>query len=286
MTPLNESIRSRRTVFSVVTAVVGGIVLLLSVSGWVFGAPLAPASLVNSDAHHDDSGDAHDYEPLLTQAVAEVDRVSVESERTQLSVVFGDVTEAELRNNSNGLAVGDMWIDENTLHVEVAGSHHDLTALSGCEGACFELVLPKPRGADPFDLDFEVTAGSADIHGDFGDITGQLQAGQLTLAGSARSAKLNGSAGSLAADLRGVEEFAFEIQAADAKFNLSGVQPRQVTAKVNAGDAQVTLPRGEYALAVEAGLGDFTTDVQHVADAASTIGGEVSLGSFTVTQAQ
>lgn len=216
-------------------------------------------------------------EGTLTSSVVGVRAVEVNASAAEVSVGYGDVTEATLQVRS--LSGADSWKIRRDGDRLLVDSRRDWWAGWGWlqSGDTAELTLP--RSLEGTDTRAGVSGGTLTAEGRFGDLDLTLDAGSLRVNGSARSVRTEVSAGSADIDLSGVDGATFSVNAGSLRGTLRGTPPSAVSVEVNAGRIDLAVPRGTYALRSDVAAGDFSHDLTVDPNSPDRIDVNVSAGT-------
>lgn len=219
----------------------------------------------------------------LHSAVTSVDDVQIDISSGEVNVVFRDVSEAELtvQNTSDP----DGWKlehDGDSLKVS------DNAGWSGFNGwfprdnqTIATLTLPISLEGK-IDGDFDVSAGSLTIQGDFAKLDIELAAGELMYEGAATDVSVDVSAGDATLNLAEADNIEAKIAAGSLDINLTGSPAQSVKAEVTAGGFTLAVPQGSYRISGDATFGDRTIDVQTDSTSKYVIELDVTAGDATV----
>lgn len=251
-------------VITIIMVVVGSLVLVGALGSAVV-ATLAAASSQTSST---------------TVDVAGVTDLDVDVAAGSLTVEFTDVDEAELDVRSSwGLARWTLSRDGEELTVSSPQGFFGAGWLFGGSG---DAILRLPLGLAGLDADLGISAGDVRVDGDFGELDLDLGAGSADIAGSARELDAQISAGRAVLELADVRSASFGVSAGSMDAVLTGAQPREIEAEVSAGDLDLTVPEGAYAVASDVSAGELDNRLDTASNARSTITVQVSAGQATL----
>lgn len=268
---------------AIVTAVLGGLLVL----GLVVSASVA--AFVSMSVRG--SGSTTYIDGAITTGVDDLTGVSgldVSVGAAQLTIEYSDIQGAQLTASGSH---ADGWrITRSGEALEVRSPQ--LGIAGGLRGSCIFGVCPPSRSVDmsatltlpraledaQIDSVFSIGAGSLTVSGNFGDLDVYVGVGEATLTGVARALDASVDVGSLTAELTNVAEANIEVSVGEALVTLLGEAPRNVGLVVDLGDAELAVPRGEYAVTTETDLGDVENQIGSVPGASHAISAEVSLG--------
>ena len=260
------------TAVLVVTAVVGGIALL--VSGGT-AAVAGTRGLLSSSST--DAGDA-----VQTAEVTGLQGIDLDVDAGNMRVEFGDVDEARLSiTNSRGPAWSlEREGDELVVHSPDFEFGWWFGSWFGDDQSAVLTLQDSLRDA-ALDADMTLDAGSLDVVGDFGELDITVNAGALDVEGSASALSLDMSAGRADALLDGVDSATLSVSAGDLNIDLTGRAPSTTTIDVSAGSVDLTVPDEAYAITQEVSAGSLDAKVEQSAAARRSI--DVSLAAGRVT---
>ena len=258
------------TPIMITTAIIGGFALLVtgtSAAVAAVGAQSAPGSVASGTA-------------LDTTGITGVE---VDASAADLSIEFGDVSEATLEVTGPRADQWSLRRDQNELVVE---------SPRGIFGFCFGwcppdeqivvLTLPTALSNGTVDLDATLGAGALRADGAFRDVDLELSAGRMNVAGSARSVDLEMGAGNFSADLSDVVEASLTVSAGSADVRLTGQAPRETDLEVSAGSLDLTLPDVPYQVHSEVSAGNLDNQLRTGSSARNLIEAEVSAGKIVL----
>ena len=223
------------------------------------------------------SADARDEHRSL--GVAGISTLDVDVDTTGLTVVFADVDEASLDVLASR---GEPWTferDGSTLRVGTPRGDF-MFWFSGGNGRA-TLTLPDELAG--LDAEIEVGAGSFDADGDFGAVDLNLSAGQVSVTGTATSLVAEVGAGRGEIDLEGVSTADFSIDAGQLIARLRGAAPDTITASIDAGSLELTLPDETYDVTSDVSAGEVDNQLRSAPGARHTITVDVSAGNALLT---
>lgn len=257
---------------TIVAAIVGGIALLGAGGGAAFAATgqFRPA------------GSAHG----LTAPIDGITDLEVDAGGADVTVRFGDVTDAELRVDGRSPGEWEMRRDEDTLRVNGPNGRWGWWGWWGSwstDDVVVVLTVPEQLEGR-LDADLQLSAGSLTASGDFRELDLELGAGAMTVDGSATSVSAQISAGRADLTLDGVREADLTMSAGRLEAELTGSQPDEVSLDATAGSMTVILPQGAYAVDQEVAAGSFDNGLQTSASARSVVTVQVAAGSISVRE--
>lgn len=253
----------------------GWITVLLAVFGGLalVGTGGTAAVAASADLSRSDSQQSID--------VSGVESLDLDTNASEVTVEFGDVAEAELTVRGGRGGEWTLERDEDELVVRSPD-----TWFGWWFGRWFDddrtVVLTLPNELEGIDASFDVSAGSLDVTGRFGEIDVEMAAGDVTIDGEATSVDTHLSAGSADILLDGVSEAEFSASAGDLTVELTGAAPRETTIDVSAGSIDATLPDGEYNVTQNISAGDLDNGLEQSSSSGNTIDVSVSAGSVTL----
>ncbi|WP_430592758.1 DUF4097 family beta strand repeat-containing protein [Humidisolicoccus flavus] len=145
------------------------------------------------------------------------------------------------------------------------------------------LLLPEEFRDAALDLEINHAGGAVEIAGSFGDITAVLDGGMIDLDGAASALNLevNGGFAELALDdLRTAE---IELSGGRVDAEISGEQPRDITASVTAGTLDLIVPQGSYNTVLSQLAGSIDNQLDVDSKSESRIRVDLVGGSATLT---
>lgn len=258
--------RPQRHLVPVIASVVGGIVLL-GVGGTAALATVGATSTGRgADATH-------------TADMQGVTSVDIDSNASQFTFAFGDVSEATLTVEGGDADRWSMTIDENELEVVGKRKFFDFCLMwCGSRDEQVTLTLPKSLDDGSLDIDFEVNAGTLVANGAFRELSLEVNAGSLTFAGDASTLEASVNAGRADAEVQGARSADLDVSAGRMTLALAGAQPDEVSLDVSAGKLKLTVPRGTYDVRSDVSAGsldnrlDTSSRSTHLIDAAVSAG--------------
>lgn len=249
-------------VVAILLFVVGGFILLGAIISSALGT-WAAASINTSSR---------------TLAVDGVTDLDVQVDAGSIRIEFADVEDAELDVRS---AWGiDRWtLDRDGDELVVASPSGWMNGwFGGWLGGNGNAVLRLPQALEGMDADLGLAAGDLTVDGEFGQLDLQVDAGRADISGAAGIVDAQLSAGHAEMDLADVDEAAITVSAGSLDAVLSGQEPREIVAEVNAGSLHLTVPEGEYEVNSDVAAGDFDNGIGSVPGASNTIRISVSAG--------
>lgn len=248
----------------IVLAVIGGVAL----AGTGATAAFAGVSQLASS----------DY--VETADVSGIQSLDLEVGASDVTVEFGDVDDAELR--VDGSRVGSWTLerdaDELVVHSPNRGFGWWFGSWFGGEEHVV-LTLPESLRTAELDADIDLSAGSLDVSGDFGELDVVIGAGALFLEGSADTVDAEINAGRADIELADVSAADFTVAAGRLVAELTGSAPDEIVFDVSAGSLELTVPDTTYDVVDEVSAGSFENDVEISSSASRTIHATVSAGS-------
>ena len=217
--------------------------------------------------------------PVQTTTVDGVDSLRIESNASDFTLRFDDVTEATLQIEGQRSQNWRLGVERGTLVVESARPFPGF-----CLGWCLErgeevtLTLPAHLDGAGLDASIEVNAGSFTADGEFDELDLSLSAGAILFDGSARVLGASVSAGRAELVTEGVDEATFDVSAGRIVAELTGEAPRSVDLEVSAGNLDVTLPDVGYELSSEVSAGSLDNRLNATARCDRSIAAWVSAG--------
>lgn len=278
--PAQQTAPKRRTsVIAVVTAVVGGLVLL------GMGTSAAVATVAAST---DRGASATGAAAVDSAGISSID---VEIGAASFTVEYAAVSEITL--DTAGPRGNDWTLRRSGDELIVKSPRTNFG------GSCFfgfcppvqgqrasaTLTLPNEFESRTLDAAFEVGAGELNATGTFGELEVEVGVGSATLAGAARELDASVDVGSLTGDLEGVQEADIAVAVGEATVTFRGNAPRDVELNVDLGSLKLTLPSGVYDVKTKNDLGKIDNRLDSSANARNTISATVSLGDIILQQA-
>ncbi|WP_306232820.1 hypothetical protein [Agrococcus beijingensis] len=217
-----------------------------------------------------------------------VRELRIESSASRFELLFADVDEATLVAESDGGPVqrwnlerrGDTLVVGTDWRWDWVGFGRLFDDGIGDERAT--LTVPEELQAGGLDLDADISAGSFTADADLALARIDLSAGEFDLAGSAEQLELHVSAGDGRVEIDSASSVVLDVSAGRISGALTGKQPDSIVASVSAGDIDMMIPDGEYAVTEDASAGSSDVDVVSDSRAAATIDVDVSAGSVTL----
>jgi len=238
-TPGSPGVPPRRTsarVIAILAIVVGGILILGTVTAGVFSAVRAATLRTET----------------FTADAAGIAALDIDISGASLTVEYGRTAELTVDG-----AAGDWRFerDGDVLRVTNERSWWMGWRWGGTDEAV--LTLPSALQRTAIDAELGVSGGVLHADGTYGDLDIELAAGSIELSGSARDLDVDASAGRTVFDLDGVDTADITLSAGAVTGTLTGSAPSEVTADVSAGRLQLTLPDSAYAIASDVSAGEF-----------------------------
>lgn len=264
---MNAPFSNTSRAIAISTAIIGGVVLL------GVGATAAISIVAGSER----SGSEPTSRSIDVTGISEV---TVESNSSEFTLQFGDVTEATLDTNGAGRFKWELYVEEGELVAETKTRIWDF-----CFGWCSSrneqvtLTLPESMNNGSLDADIEVASGSLTARGTYRDLSLRTSAGVLDFDGAAESIDAEIGAGRLTVRVEDANEVDFEVSAGRLDAEVIGQTPRQVDLEVSAGRAEVRLPQGDYDVRSEVSAGSLDNQLDTSARSNNKISVSVSAGS-------
>lgn len=260
---------------AIVTAVVGGVVLVGAGASSAFGA-LMPDPLTTVLGGEEltenvlglESGGGENA-ALQTAAVDGITAIEVDAEAASFTVKFADVEEAELdvQYAAVGARGGD-WVlrsDEEELVVERTGGSWIGV---GRGGDRVTLTLPNSLSeSGRLTGDLSLSGGELRAEGVFSQLDVDVDAGFLKFDGDAGLLDLSLSAGRADMRVGDARSASIDTDAGQANVQLTGRTPSRVEISAEVGKVNMKLPEAEYRVEARTELGAF--DNQLTVDDAS-----------------
>lgn len=218
----------------------------------------------------------------LTAPTRGVSALEMDAAAADVEVSFGDVAEATLTVTGTGGA--SAWELSRAGDRLVVDSDRDWWSGWRLWGDSSRATLVLPADLAGLDAELSVGAGSLRVHGEFGALGLQADAGSVDAAGTATRLDARVSAGRVSLDLDGVREAAVEVSAGRVSGELGGAQPASVTIAAEAGSVDLALPRGGYAVSATEDAGSFVNDLTEDPSSSSTVDVQVSAGSVALRE--
>lgn len=257
--------RTGSRALAITLGVVGGVVV-------VGAAALAAAGAVSSAVSGGKGG-----HQLLSASADGVREVEIESDSGEFRVVFDDVDEAVLEGDSN-TGAWTMRRDGDSLVVDSPRRWFGFSW-----NAEQNAVLTLPESLEGVALDVDVSAGSFDAAGAFGEVSYSLSAGSFEIEGSATSLDADMSAGDSVIELADLRTASFDVSAGRLWGNLRGGEaPDAITIELSAGSVELQLPDVPYDVRTDSAFGDVTSNLDESSRAPRTIDIDVSAGDVTL----
>lgn len=255
------------------------VLIVLGAIGVVYGVG---SGVVRGFASH--AATDHSY----TADVTGVEELRIDSSAAAFEVRFGDVDEATLEVATSGGPV-QQWHLTRSRDILVVGTDWRFNwfgfgIMLGDQGGEERAVLTLPAELEHRGLGLEVgvSAGSFEAAGDWGAASIDLSAGEVDLAGSAESLSVEVSAGEARIDVDTAGVVDLDVSAGRIIGALTGEQPASIDARVSAGNIDLVIPDGEYAVTEDTSAGDSDVRVVDDPSATATIDVQVSAGSVTL----
>ncbi|WP_396646117.1 hypothetical protein [Microbacterium sp.] len=247
---------------SILTIIVGGCVILGTLASSGFSAA-RNASAAEAGA------------PLQQSDTYGVRHLDVDVTGGALMIVYADVDEAEL--SGDGVGAWRLERRGSTLHVTTPrGSFADWG-----DGSEATLALPRALADRDVDVRGQLTGGTLDLDGDFGDVDVQVTGGSATLSGAVSALTLEVAGGSVSVDVDGARTAAFEVAGGELTASLTGAAPTRTSVEVTAGSADIALPDDTYRFTSE-GPGSVDSSLRTSPTATPRVDVQATLGSVTL----
>lgn len=265
-----------RTV-SLITALLGAVIL----AGVVVSAALPTVGTLLAGDRGSGTGEGG----IHTTGVEGITEVWIVSQRSDVRVAFGDVTEAEL---SVSPADSSTWHWETSGNVLVATNNRPLNICFGwCGNRNEEVTITLPRDLDgKLAGNFELGSGRITAEGDFTNLDLEVAAGMLTYTGEVEEVTADLSAGSAHLALTDTRVADVEVAAGRFIAELDGRAPEQVRAQLSAGELDLTLPDVPYQVRTEHTFGVLDNQLRTTPDADNIIDIEVAAGRALLQRAE
>ncbi len=267
--------RRRIGVVGIVTAVVGGVVLLGLGASAAVGIAL---SSQRSDLSQSEAGAMVDADGAtgldLNIGVAE------------LTVQFGTVQGATLEARGGSAEKWELGRDGDSITVRAPRAERS--------GFCFLGVCPSTRGQHvqatltlpnelanrTIDADIRVGVGEVKAEGKFGELNLKVDAGEATVSGSATSLTANVGVGTVQGELADVQTVDADVSLGDLELRLTGAPPVDVGLNVSAGSISLEVPDGVYDVTQRGGIGTIDNRLTTSPGAPNRISAQVELGDI------
>lgn len=250
----------------IVTAIVGGIAIVVAGGSAAWGA-IGNLNRSSAEQRLDVSG---------------IDSIDLSADASDVVVRFGDVNEAVLTvKNSRG----DWTMKRDGDELEVFAPDRVFGWwFGGWFGDEEKVTLTLPRVLDGSGLsaDFDLSAGSLDVEGDYTELSVSVSAGSFDIEGSAETFDLEMSAGNADVLLDGVTQAEFDVSAGDADVELTGAGPKSTTIELSAGTLRLTLPDVDYAVTQDVSAGSVDIGVDQTSGSSRTIDLSVAAGTISI----
>lgn len=263
--------RTSRTV-AIVTTVVGGLVLV----GIGTSAAVAAIRTTNFTGEHR-------AQSLSLAELGGITGLEVESNSSQFTIEFADVSEATLNIEGDSRYFWEMKIDEDEIVVKSKSSLADF-----CMGWCaagnerVTLTLPNELSNGKLLADLTINAGSMTAAGEFSTLDIELNAGAMTFEGAARSLETTVNAGRANLIVDSVNEADIEVSAGSVTAVFTGTAPQSTSLDVSAGALTLTLPDTDYRVTSSIEVGRFTNDLRESSTSRNLIDASVEAGKLTL----
>lgn len=220
----------------------------------------------------------------VTAPVGDVRLIDLDVSAANVTVTYGDVSEATLR--VTGPSGSDDWRFERDGTRLVIDSDPSWWGRWGWfrEPDTAELVLPTSLAG--VDADLAVSGGSLRTEGDFGALGLSMDAGSLTVTGTADRVSADIDAGSARVELAGLADADVRVDAGSLEGRLTGVEPQaglsELRIDVSAGRVDLGIADIAYDIRSDVSAGRFTHDFSTSTSAAHRIDVSVSAGGVTL----
>lgn len=249
----------------IVLAVIGGVAIAVS------GTTAALAAV----------GQLSQTNSSTEQSVDGVTGLDLEIGASDVTVVFGDVVRAELEVEGGRSGSWSLQRDGDELVVNSPDRGFGWW-FGGWWGDEERVVLTLPQTLQGIDADIDLSAGSLDITGEFGELDILVGAGALTVEGSADSVEAEINAGRAELDMTAVREADLTVSAGRLTAEFANTAPDAITLDVSAGSLELTLPDEVYDVRQEVSAGTLDNRLQTSTDSRHTISVTLSAGSATL----
>lgn len=240
-TAQTDSYTTFKKVVLIVTAAVGGVVLVAALTAMAFSAPWA-------------RGSSHD-----TVSASGITQIRVDAAAADFQMVFADIPEAQLDVSGADPGKWSLQREGSTLAVNSGGRFCIWTCRSD---ATVTLQVPSSLNDGSVALNVSVGAGRFATKGQFSDFTANVGAGQLDVWADTPGADIDLGAGMATIGLQNADVVTLDIAAGRLQADLAGSAPSNLVVSVAVGSAVVTVPDVPYQLSSEyaAGVVDSTVD--------------------------
>ena len=256
----------------IVTAVIGGILLLVAIAAIVVNS-LVMAGRAGND----------DPQLLVLGDIQGISAVHAEIGAATFLVEFADVDEVTL-NADEGAE--HTWVLERRGDVIVVDTDRGFFGgfcLFGCGWSTDRATLTLPKSLEgAIDADLTLGSGSIDANGDFRVLDLDVSAGDLTVRGTAEVLDTQVSAGRANIELDSVREASFEVSAGRIDVDLTGDAPERVSVEVAAGAARLTVPETAYRVESDVAAGSFEHQLRTDPSSRHVISVEVAAGEARI----
>ncbi|MGW8482684.1 hypothetical protein ACWGJP_06055 [Microbacterium sp. NPDC055903] len=249
----------------VVLAVIGGIALVISGTTAAFAA----------------GGELMQRDSQTSLDVDGIRGLDLEVGASDVTVVFADVAEAELTVEGGRGNDWTMRREEDDLVVHSPDRFFGWW-FDGWFGNDERVVLTLPESLQGIDADLDLSAGSLDVTGEFGELDAVVGAGALFVSGSAESLDAQIDAGRAEIMLADVAEADLTVSAGRLTAELTGTTPREIVFDVSAGSLELVVPDDVYNVIEEVSAGSLRNDLETSSSASNSIRASVSAGSATL----
>ncbi len=218
----------------------------------------------------------------ISAPTAGVNLLEMDAAAADVEVSFGDVDEATLTVTGTGGA--EAWELAREGDRLVVDSDRDWWSGWRLWGGSSRATLVLPASLAGLDAQLSVGAGALRADGEFGALALRADAGSVDAAGSATSLDARVSAGRVSVDLDGVREATVDVSAGRMSGTLSGTAPTSVTITAEAGGADLTLPRGGYAVSATQEAGSVVNGLTADPSSRNRVEVRVSAGSVVLRE--
>ncbi|MGP3533353.1 hypothetical protein ACTU3I_01055 [Microbacterium sp. RD1] len=260
--PVRRPNRTAGRVITILTAVLGGAILLAIILGGVRAS--LGAALARSETR--------------TAAVGGVSNLDIDVSAAALVVRFDEVREATLDVRDSRGGSWTLERDGDTLRVETPRT--PFFSWFGSGNGQATLVLPAELEGS--DARFGLGAGSLSAEGAFGALQLDMSAGRMNVTGSAAQVTAEASAGRAELDLDDVDSADLQLSAGEMNVRLGGSAPTLVDVSVSAGSLQLDVPDAVYDVRSDVSAGSLDNRVRTDSAASAQIVVEVSAGGVTL----
>lgn len=258
--------RGSATAIAIIAIVIGAVLILGTVVFGILGAlRTAATQTIERSASADD-----------------VESVETSTSAGELDVVFERVDEATL--TVEGPGADDWQLDRSgdQLTVSVDRGWFGGWSWFGSEGD--RAVLTLPMELTGIDATFDVSAGSVEASGAFGDVRLELSAGEIDLSGVVASLDTHVSAGTVNLDVDAPRTVVIDVSAGTVKGQLTGAPSDSLDIGVSAGSVHLALPDGTYRVTSDVSAGTFDNNLDTSSGATAIVDVRISAGEVVLRQ--